>query len=56
VKVGRSKSSAKNYVQLENLWASFNFSFREFVGRLVESSGTGDADLVNMIGNGMEEI
>ncbi len=56
VKVGRSKSSAKNYIQLENLWASLNFSFREFVGRLVERSGVGDGDLVNMIGNGIEEI
>lgn len=56
MKVSRSKNSAKNYIQLENLWASFHFSFREFVGRVIENSGIGDADLVNLIGNGMEEI
>jgi hypothetical protein len=26
------------------------------MGRVVENSGIGDADLVNLIGNGMEEI
>jgi hypothetical protein len=35
LKVGRSKSNLNVYLDLENLWSSLNFSFREFIGRLI---------------------
>lgn len=35
IKVNRTKSNLKSYVQLDNLWSSFNFSFRDFIGRLI---------------------
>ncbi len=55
-KACRSKSNLKNYINIDNLWSSFNFSFREFVARMVEKSNFNDADLINLISNGVEEI
>jgi hypothetical protein len=41
-KISKINKSVLSYVSLDNVWLSFNFSFREFISIVVEKKGISD--------------